>query len=212
MKIEKYLSILFAVAAAALVAAAAIGYACFWQTPPMIQTPVEEAEARTEVLMEAICRGDYSAAGESLYGTPELRWNPDAASELGTLLWEGYSSTLSYAFSGPCYATGTGIYRDVTVTALDIPPLSPKIQERFLLLLETQLADAQYDSEAFDENGVLRQEFTADVLHQAVEQILQEDNACTSYQITLELVFENGQWWVLPKQSLIDIAAGVMTQ
>lgn len=212
MKLAKYLSVFFAVLAAVLIGATAICYACFHQTPPMIQTPVEEAEVRSEALMEDICRGDYVAAGESLYGSPELKWDPDTASELGALLWQAYSSTMSYEFAGPCYATGSGIFRDVTITVLDIPALQPKIQEQFLQLMEPHLTEARYDSEAFDENGLLRQTFAADMLAQAVEQVLQQDNAFASHRITLELVLENGQWWVMPKRSLIDIVAGVTTQ
>ena len=212
MKYVKYLPIIFAAIAVVLIVATVIGYVCFHQEPPMIQTPVEDAEIRTEMLMEAVCRADYSAAAESLYGEPELQWNRETASELGALLWQAYSSTMSYEFSGPCYATGSGIFRDVTVTVLDIPALSPKIQEQFQLLMEPHLSEAKYGSEAFDENGALRQEFAADMLRQAVEQILQEDNACTSHQVTLELVYQNGQWWVVPERTLIDIISGVVTQ
>ena len=212
MKYAKYLSVLFAVIAVVLMAATAIGYVCFHSEPPMIQTPVEEAEARTEMLMEAICRADYTAVGESLYGKPELQWDQETAAWLSTQLWQAYTDSMSYKFSGPCYTTESGIFRDVTITALDVPALSPKIQERFQLMLEPYLTVSRYDPEIYDENGVLRQEFTADMLHQAVEQILLEDNACTEYQITLELTFQDDQWWVVPKEPLIDIIAGVMTQ
>lgn len=212
MKISKYLSIIFAALAAVLIAATAIGYACFHRSPPMIQTQVEEAEARTELLMDAICQGDYSAAAESLYGNPELQWDQEAASDLGALLWPAYCGSMSYEFAGPCYATGSGIFRDVTVTVLDIPALRPKIQGRFLQLMNPYLAEAQYGSEAFDENGALRPEFAADMLRRAVEQALLEHNDSASYQITLELVFRDGQWWVVPNRSLTDIVAGVTPQ
>ena len=211
MKIAKCLSVLFALIAAALIAVTAVAYVRFSQTPPMIQTPVEEAEKRTEMLMDAICQGDYSAAGESLYGSPELHWNQDTASDLGAMLWEEYSSTMSYEFAGQCYATKSGIFRDVTVTVLDIPALRPKIQERFQALMEPHLTDVQYDSEAFDENGALRQDFVAEKLHKAVWQILLLNNSYISHQITLELVFQNGQWWVVPTQSLIDMVTGMTT-
>lgn len=212
MKYAKFLSIFFAVIAVVMIAATAIGYICFRHEPPMIQTPIQEAEARTEMLMEAICSGDYAAAGESLHGKPELQWDQKTAAWLSTRLWQAYGESMSYTFSGPCYATESGIYRDVTITALDVPALSPKIQERFDLLLEPYLTVSRYDSEIYDENGVLLQEFTADILHQAVEQILLEENTSTDYQITLALTFQDGQWWVVPEQSLIDIIAGVMPQ
>lgn len=210
MKIAKILSVFFALVAVAIMAVTAAAYVRFHQTPPMIQTPVEDAEAKAEMLMEAICQGDYAVAGECLYGNPALQWNQETASELGAALWEAYNSTLSYEFAGPCYGTGSGIYRDVTVTALDISALRPKIQERFEILMEPYLADAQYDSEAFDENGALRQEFAAEKLQKAVEQVLWLDNEFASRQITLELVYQNGQWWVMPTQNLVDIVSGAV--
>ena len=211
MKITKFLSAFFAVMAVALIVATVAGYVYFHQTPPMIQTPLEDAEVRTELLMEALCQGDYTGAAESLYGNPELQWNPEAASELGALLWKAYSGSMSYEFAGPCYATGDGLFRDVTVTVLDIPALCQKVGERFQALMEPYLVEVQYGSEAFDENGVLRQEFSAGKLRKAVEQVLLLRNSYASYQITLELVHQNGQWWVLPKQTLVDIVAGVVT-
>ena len=212
MKLEKYLSAIFAVLAVALIAATAAGYMYFHQTPPMIQVPQEDAEVRAELLMESLCQGDYAAAGESLYGSPELQWDPEAASELGALLWEAYSGSMTYEFSGPCYATGDGLFRDVTVTVLDIPALCQKVGERFQALMEPYLVEVEYGSEAFDENGVLRQEFSEGKLRKAVEQVLLLRNSYASHQITLELVYQNGQWWVMPKQNLIDIVAGVVTQ
>ena len=212
MKLRKYLSAVFAVMAAALILATAVGYVCFHKAPPMIGMPVEEADLKAEQLMDAICRGDYAAAGESLYGKPELGWNREAASQLGDQLWQAYSGTMSYEFSGHCYATGSGIFRDVTVIVLDIPALNPKIQERFEQLMEPHLVEARYDSEVFDENGALRQAFAADLLSQAVEQILQENAVFSCYQISLELIYQNGQWWVVPGDALIDIIAGAMTQ
>ena len=59
----------------------------------------------------------------------------------------------------------------------------------------------------------MRQDFAADVLQQAAEQmVLYYENAFTSYQITLELVLQNGQWWVVPTRTLIDVVAGAVTQ
>lgn len=212
MKFAKCLAVFFAVLAAALIAATAMGYERFHQTPPMIRTPVEKAEMRSEMLMEAICSADYAAAKESLYGAPELQWNRETSSELGSILWPAYSGTMSYAFSGPCYVNSTGVFRDVTITVLDVPALRPKIQGEYLLLLNPHLADARYDSEAFDENGALRTDFSAALLRQAVEKVLQRENAYVSHQITLELVLQDGRWQVIPKRDLIDIVAGVTTK
>jgi len=211
MKLAKVLSLFFAMIAVLMVTATAIVYAHFRGEPPMIQLSMDELNARTDILMEAICRGDYSAASASLYGSPELQWDHDTAAWLSTRLWSAYSDSITYAFSGPCYATNSGIFRDVTITVLDVPALSSKIEDRFQLLLEPYLTVSRYDPEINEEDGSLRQEFIADVLHQAVEQILSEDNPTIDFRITLELTFKDGQWWVIPQQPLIDIISGTVT-
>lgn len=212
MKNAKNLPLLFAAIAAVLIVATVIGYAGFQHHPAMILTSLQGADARSETLMEAICSKDYAAAGESLQGKPALQWDQETATQLSTQLWTAYADSVSYEFSGPCYATASGIFRDVTVTALDVPALGPKIQERFSQLLKPYLLVSRYDSEINDENGNLRPEFTAKLLQQAVEQTLQQDSASTEYRITLELVFQNGRWWVVPAQPVIDLIAGAMTQ
>lgn len=211
MKNAKKLSRLFAVIAALLILATILGYVSFHKAPPVIGISLEKAESSTQLLMEAICRGDYATAGEIFYGKPELQWDRDGATQLGDQLWQAYSSTMSWEFSGDCYTTGSGIFRDVTVKVLDIPALGPKIQQRFELLMEPHLTDARYDSEAFDENGVLRQDFAAEMLRQAAEQILRETPAFVTHQISLQLVFHEGQWWVMPEDSVVDLVAGVLS-
>ena len=212
MKYTKFLSVLFAVIAALLIVSTAVGYAVFHSAPPMIGTSTNAAEAVSEELIDSICNMDYTAAGEILYGKPALQWAAETASPLSTQLWTAYTNSMTCEFSGPCYATEAGIFRDVTVTALDISALSPKIQERFDLLLEPYLAESRRNTEIYDENGIMRQDFTAGVLYQAIDEILSEDNAHAVHTITLELVFEDGQWWVVPSQSLIDVVVGIMPQ
>ena len=151
MKYTKFLSVLFAVIAALLIVSTAVGYAVFHSAPPMIGTSTNAAEAVSEELIDSICNMDYTSAGEILYGKPALQWAAETASPLSTQLWTAYTNSMTCEFSGPCYATEAGIFRDVTVTALDISALSPKIQERFDLLLEPYLAESRRNTEIYDE-------------------------------------------------------------
>ena len=211
MKYTKLLSAFFTVLAAVSVVLTAVGYVCFHSKPPMLLTSTEDAEARTELLMESVCSANYTSAGEVLHGKPELQWNTVTSSPLSTQLWQAYTSSMTYEFSGPCYSTESGIFRDVTVTALDISALSPKIQERFDLLMEPYLAESKRNSDIYDENGIMRQDFTANLLYQAIDEILGEDIVPVDRQITLELVFDDGQWWVVPSKPLMEIIVGVIT-
>lgn len=211
MKLANILSKVFAFAAAGLILAAVAGYNLYGNTPLMLLTPMDHPEKQTQTLMEAVCKGDYSAAEDVLYGHPKLVWNPDQASQLGSVLWDAFDDSISYEFSGGCYATSSGIFRDVTVTALDIPALIPRIQARFQQLLPQRSTEYQKLSDVLDENGNYHESFVMGVLLEAAEQVLQEGNSFSSWSLTLELVRQDGRWLVVPSQQLVSIMSGAWT-
>lgn len=208
MKLANILSKVFALVAAGLILAVAVGYNRYCDTPLMILTSMEQPEKQTEILMEAICKGDYAAAENVLYGHPKLEWNPEQASELGTVIWDAFDNSISYEFSGGCYASSSGIFRDVTVTKLDIPALIPKIQECFQQLLAQRSTEYQKLSDVLDENGNYHESFVMGVLMEASEQVLQENNSVSRWNLTLKLIRQDGQWQIVPSQQLISIISG----
>ena len=49
-----------------------------------------------------------------------------------------------------------------------------------------------------------------DVLAEAAGQVLAENEFRTSWDITLNLVCQDGQWWILPDQALMKVLSGGM--
>ena len=206
--IRGFFVFLFAVAAAA--AAAAGFYLSFTNMtaePVLVEQP-EAAERRVVTLMDAVCDSDYDTVSALLYGTPDLGVDRDAADPVGVLLWEALEESRSYEMTSECYATDTGLAWDVKLECLDLTSVTSVLRERSQALLELRVAESEDISEVYDENNEYREEFVMDVLYDAAQQALEQDARNTTYSFTLNLVYANGEWWIMPEATLMEAVSG----
>lgn len=203
MKTAKFLSAVFAVLGAVLVIGTAVLSFTSLDAPVRLLSSMENAEEKTEALMDAICQGNYTSAASVMYGRPELDAGQTPSSELGVLLWDAYGDSLSYEFTGGCYATDSGVARDVTITALDISAVMEPLEEHYRKLLQEAEGSDSYDMS--DEN---REAFVMGVLCDAAAEVLEESDYLTSRSVTLNLTCQDGQWWILPEQELLNVISG----
>lgn len=176
--------------------------------PARVLSVPEDAQAVTDTMMDAVCRGDYLAAGSMMYGKPDLGADQIPESPLGRLLWDSYLESVSYDFFGGCYALDSGIARDVRITALDIPAVTEALNLRAQELLEQELESEQADDSIFDENGILREDYVSQIMCQAAREVLDQGDYRNQTTVTLRLIHEDGSWWVLPDQALIRAISG----
>ncbi len=182
--------------------------------PRLVETP-EEAQTLSEELMEALCAGDYEAASAMIYGQPELGGTQESDDPVSIALWSAFQDSLSYEFNGPCYATDEGIARDVTVTALNISSVTDTLAQRTETLVAEQMqkeADAMPKDEnrptAYQKEPEPDVEDVEQALAQAVEQALAEDAVMNTWNATLNLICQDGQWWAVPDQALLQAISG----
>lgn len=175
--------------------------------PVLVQTP-QDAAIRSEALMEALAEGDFARAETVLYGTPSLGADREAADEVGQLIWDAFTDSLDYTFTGELYTVDSGLARDVKITTLEIASVTETLKERSEVLLEERVQSAGDVSQIYDENNDYREDFVMAVLYDAVSQSLQEDARYETREITLKLVFSQGQWWVMPDQALLQVISG----
>ena len=208
MKITKLFAFLFA--ALGLFAAAAgiyLGFDNLDADPILVQQP-ESAREQVEQLMSAVCEGDYVTASSLLYGSPDLGMERDAADRVGVLLWEAMEQSRSYTLSDEFYATNTGVALDVEMSCLDMASVTVNLRERSQTLLEQRMQEAEDPSEVYDENNEYREDFVMGVLYDAALEALEEDGKEISYSFTLNLTYENGNWWIMPEASLLEAISG----
>lgn len=175
--------------------------------PRMLESP-EAASAQAQRMMDALCAGDYETAQGCMYGQPELgAGEPD--DEVCRLLWDAFTDSLSYEFTGLCRVTDTGIARDAAVTSLDVSSVTAALPQRAKALLEARAETAEDKAEIFDEDNNYHASLVTQALTEAVEQALSEDAETTTRNVTLNLIYRDGAWWVVPDQTLLQIISGV---
>lgn len=176
-------------------------------SPVLVSVP-EDAQVVTADLMYALSQGRFEDAEMLLYGQPELGLDRPAADDVGQLIWDAFVKSISYDFSGEFYATDSGLARDVTITTLDLGSVTATLKERSEVLLEKRVQSAENVSQVYDENNEYREDFVMTVLFDAAYQSLEEDAAYITRDVTLNLVFHQGKWWIRPSQDLVTAISG----
>ena len=211
MKANKIFSWLFSLIGVCAGAAGIYLALQYMNADPVLVRQPDAAREQVVQVLDAVCAGDYAAAGSNLYGTPNLGVDREAADEVGVLIWDAYVDSLSYELQGQLYATDSGVAQDVVITGLDISSVTATLGDRSKALLEQRVAEAEDASELYDENGEYREDMVMDVLYEAAQQALAEDAVFQTAQVQLNLVYANDQWWVLPETPLLNaISAGLL--
>lgn len=211
MKIAKFFSVIFAVLGAVLMLGTVTLSLLSLNAPVRLAHVSESAVAQSEAFVEAIAGGDYTAAGNLMYGQPDLGVDREPADAAGVMIWDAFLDSICYEWKGGCYATDSGISRDAAITALDITGVTDSLPERAHTLLTQRVEAAEEMSELYDEENNFREELISDVLQEAVKQALGEDAQTVTYDVTFDLIYRDGQWWIVPNQALLQAISGGMT-
>jgi len=208
MKIRNMLSGLFALLGVGAAAAGIYLSLHNMNAAPRLLVQPEEAKAQVVSVMDAICEGDYALASLGMQGTPNLGMDRNAQGEVGDLIWNTFLDSISYELDGACYATDSGIAQNVVIRTLELNSVTENLRDRSQTLLAQRVEQAEDTSELYDENNEYREDLVMEVLLEATRQALEEDARYVTWNVRLNLVYENGQWWVLPEQELLRAISG----
>ena len=176
-----------------LISAVVIFSSTMKSPPLLIRGITKEVDAQTTLFMDAVCAGDYSTAESMLEGDLQFTLEREHSNALYRTLWNAYINTMSYEFLDSCYADSYGLYRDVTVTVLDIPTLMGQLQSRSSFLLAKN-----------------EDEHIMDILAENAKQLIAENTYTATRTFTLQIISRSGQWLILPTSQLIDVMQGSM--
>lgn len=190
-------------------AVAGIGLSLYFQdADPILIKRSPAIQQRVSMVMDAVCEGDYAAAGQQMYGTPSFGPDRDAAEEVSRLYWSAFSQSMRYELVGECYAEGDRVAQKVRITCLDFESLTENLRSRFQTLLEQRIAGAQDVTELYDENNNYREDMVMELLLQAAQECLREDTKMITVEVTIRLTYEQNQWWVIPDEELLSAITG----
>lgn len=208
MKIARFFSVVFGALGAVVMLGSILLCLFALNKPVTLREVPAEAERRCEEMMDALADGDFSTASAIMYGQPDLGVDAAPADEAGAMVWAAFVESISYEFIGECYAKDSGIYWDASVTALSIPTVTENLQTYAHGLLTERVETAEDMTELYDENNNFRQELVSQVLREALEKALREDAQTVTRTVSLKLIQQDGQWWVVPDQALLQTISG----
>lgn len=206
--IKKILSVIFVIIGiAAAVMAVNMGMSNK-EAEPVLLAPPEEATHQVTGLMEAVCGGDFDAASTYLLGQPDLGVDREATDEVGILIWQAFCDSMTYELVGECYATEKGLSQNVTLTCMDVTSVTAVLKERSQALLEQRVAEAENLEDVYDDELQYREDFVMNVLYDAAVTALEEDAKTITTELTLNLSYQNEQWWIAADRDLLDAISG----
>ena len=198
----------FGLLAAATVAAAAfVAITCRDKAPVLVYAP-EEATARVEEMMDAICDGDFYTAASMMDGRPDLGVYGEPVDSVNRAFWRAFVDSLDYELVGGLYATDSGIAQDVKIISLELETATEKLGQRAMALLQQGVEQAADPSEIYDETNGYKASFVEGVMAQAASEALEEDVRYAYRTVTLQLVYSHDQWRIVPNRELFSAISG----
>lgn len=178
------------------------------EASPVLAKQPEAARVQVQTMLDAMCDREYAVVSGCLYGTPDLGMEDQAADPVGQLFWDALGESFRYEMAGEFHATDSGVSLNVRISALDLSSATANLRERAQKLLEQRIAEAEDPGEIYDANNEYREEFVMNALYDAAMQALAEDAQEISWELPLNLIYENGQWWIMPEPELLKALSG----
>ena len=193
-----------------LIAAASgifLSFAAMNTEPVLVAEPVEATQKVAE-LMDAVVACDYEKASSLIYGNPALGLDREPADQAGIMLWDAFTKSQSYELKGGCTAVESGLVQQVVFTYLDMTSVTANLGERSQAMLVERIEAAEDIDEIYDENNEYREDVVMEVLEEAVAKALKEDAQNVTVELTVNLIFRDGQWWIVADNALLNAISG----
>ena len=213
MKVSTFFSAVFALLGAAVAALTVLlCLNCMDREPELLEAP-SAAVQRVDALFQAVCDDDYPAAAALIYGQPDLGAERSEEDEgISTYIWDAFVDSMGYELVGDCYATSDGIAQQVQVSYLDITSVTDALRDRSRALLQKRMEEAEDMEQIYDENNEYRQDFVDKVVADAAREALKKDARYVETSLTVNLVYHQGQWWILADNALMQVISGGIAQ
>lgn len=167
-----------------------------------------EAENTARGLMEAVARGDLESAGGYILGAPQFTVPDQSRETAESRLWQYYYDHLTYTLDGSLYPGKRGLSQDVTVTVPDLKAMTERMGELAPALLTEKIEAADSMEEIYDGQNGYRQDVTDRVILEAAKKAMEEPETTLEKELTLNLCYVDGRWWVRPDQALLELLSG----
>ena len=208
MIIKKILGILLVLVGLIVAASGIFLSFAAMNTEPFLVTEPVEATQKVEELMDAVVSCDYEKASSLIYGNPSLGLDREPADQVGIMLWNAFAQSQSYELKGGFTASNSGLTQQVVFTYLDMDSVTENLGARAQTLLMERIEAAENIDDIYDANNEYREDVVMEVLEEAVAAALKQAAQTVSVELTVSLVFRDGQWWIVADNALLNAISG----
>lgn len=200
---KKLFSSLFAVVGTLLMVGTALLCLLNLNAQPHVLVFPQEASLQAQAFAEAVNRGDLEGAGQYLYGQPQLtadaQWDDPAKDQI----WDAYLESLSCVPVQDPKAEDDVISWQVQLKLLDISALMESWQQQ-----TSEILAAQQTEEGEEPTEQEQEEALSAALSRGLEKALAGERRTLTQEVTLNLIYREGQWWVSPDTALLQLLSG----
>jgi len=198
-------------ALALLCAAAAVRLA--FRSPekgPAVLTDTGDPAETVALFFNALCLHDWQRASGYVRGEPELELSAAPESEAEQALWYAFLLSWSWEVDRGGKTDPLHAWETVRFTALRPDAVTRGLDGDVQAILARWVDEARTENEIYDETGGYRQSVVDKAVLEAlaVRLAAPEDYRITTV-LTLQLLYENGGWVILPEESLWNALSGV---
>lgn len=210
MKISRLFGGLFGIIGIALgVFSVFLGVVCVDASPVLLAQP-QAARERAEAVLSAVCEADHKRASAMILGAPDFAMEAHGEDPVEQMVWDRFIHSFSYRLVGECFATESGVAQKALVSFLDLDSVTNPLRQRIQALLEQRIQGTEDMSAIYDENHEFLEEFVLEALADATREALAQDARTVTREVTLRLIYREGQWWVLPDPELLRVLTGTV--
>jgi hypothetical protein len=176
-------------------------------TPVILKTPASAAQC-TDALMERIALGEFTDASQYLYAAPDLGLAEEPEDTVGKLIWDAWQDSISYEFTSACYATGSGLARDLRFSCLDVDAVTESLAPIAQEIFHTRLDTTEDQNLIYNAQNNYREDFIQSVIDEAVKRALKENTTLQESNISLQLAYDRGRWLVVADNTFLNTVFG----
>lgn len=176
--------------------------------PPRISQLPQGLTQQAQALQQAVSSGDFVAAGQLIYGQPDLGGDGASQSPAAELFWDAFQKNLRWEYTSDLQMTDGGYRASVRLTLPDIAAMAQKISPRARTLLEEKMAAATEMSQLYQENGDFLPSLIQQVLDQATQEAAADTQSTKTIESTVSFRQVEGIWWAIPDPALMKALSG----
>ena len=157
----------------------------------------------------ALCLNEWEEASSYVRGEPDLKLDQLPEDALERDIWEAYLHSWAWSMGEGGVTGSVTAWQTVQFTSMRPDAFTEGVDAEVQAILAGWVNERPL-AEMYTEDGEFREEVVRSALEKAVRaRLTRPQDYLASTPVTLELSFENGEWVIVPEQSLWNALSGI---